>query len=120
MTRANRSWIRAEKVEEDGYVFDSKAEYRRYRELKLLEKAGEIFDLKVHVEHRLELNGKPLLIRSDGYPNGRRCKYTSDFEYIDRNANKVIEDVKGYATPHARYRIGVFELLTGHRVTIVR
>jgi hypothetical protein len=115
-----RRLIRATKVEEDGYVFDSKAEHRRYRELKLLDRAGEVFGLKVHVTHALTLNGHALLIRSKGYPNGRKCSYTSDFEYTKVTGEQVIEDVKGYATPLARYRIAVFELLTGHRVTIVR
>ena len=32
----------AKRCEEDGYTFDSLAERKRYRELKLLEQAGEI------------------------------------------------------------------------------
>jgi len=41
------------KIERDGMVFDSVKEYRRYTELSLLEKAGEISDLQRQVKFRL-------------------------------------------------------------------
>ena len=42
----------------DGIEFDSKKEMRRYSELKLLERAGEISDLKIQV---------PFLLLPDQY-----------------------------------------------------
>ena len=45
-----KSKYKADKVVVDGVKFDSKREARRYRELKLLEKAGEISDLQMQVK----------------------------------------------------------------------
>jgi hypothetical protein len=66
---------RNKKVRIDRYVFDSIAEGRRYRELALLEKAGEITNL--------ELQPRFLLI--EGFKkNGktyRKTEYIADFMY---------------------------------------
>lgn len=77
----------------DGIVFDSKREADRYRELKLLERAGEIRDLRLQVPFQLipsyELNGKRV----------RATNYIADFVYIDtRRQEQVVEDAKGYRT----------------------
>ena len=78
----------AVKVKRDGHTFDSKAEDRRYCELRLLERAGEITDLVVHPSFLLlpatTWNGKR-------YPS---VKFTPDFQYQE-NGRTVIEDVKG-------------------------
>jgi len=42
------------KVTVDGYVFDSALEAKRYRQLVLLECAGEIKDLKLQVPFKLQ------------------------------------------------------------------
>lgn len=74
----------AQPQEEDGYRFASKAELKRYRELKLLERSGKIFALEVHPSWPLTVNGVSI---------GR---YTADFKYFDWEAQKgVVEDVKG-------------------------
>ena len=49
----NSRKYRNKKVEVDGILFDSKKEANRYMELKLLEKAGEITDLKRQVRYEL-------------------------------------------------------------------
>lgn len=122
-------WNKAKKVHADGIVFDSRREHLRYLELKVLEKAGIIRDLKIHTKHRLEMNGRPLLVKSDRYPKGRRASYTDDFSYETKKPHeqgrpptweKVVEDVKGRDTTTMRYRRGVFELLTGQLVTIIK
>ena len=41
------------KIEYNGEVFDSKKEYKRWCELKLLERAGKISDLKRQVKYVL-------------------------------------------------------------------
>ena len=85
----------AKKICCKGETFDSKAEFRRWRELKLMERAGEIRDLKRQVKHEL--------IPAQ-YDSGRKLlekaiTYTSDFEYIDNRTNGfVVEDVKGMKT----------------------
>jgi hypothetical protein len=76
---------RNKKVTFDGYTFDSLKEYRRYIELKLLQKAGEISDLKLQVKFELTINGLKI------------CSYIADFTYTQAG-DKVVEDVKGVKT----------------------
>lgn len=82
------------KVREDGYTFDSKAEHRRYLELKLLVKAGEITRLKVHPRYCLQTAFTDV--------EGKRWQaifYEGDFEYIDTSTGQhCLEDVKGCRT----------------------
>lgn len=78
--------------------YDSKKEYYRSNELKLLQRAGEISGLQEQVPYELipsqweVVNGK------------RRCieqsvKYIADFQYLDKDGNIVVEDTKGHRTP---------------------
>lgn len=88
------------KVTIDGIEFDSKAEGKRYQELKLLERAGEIEDLKIHPKFRL-LHGRDW--------NGvhyRQVNYYADFKYVDCESGKyIIEDVKGMETAVFRLKL---------------
>ena len=77
----------ARKVKDDGYTFDSQAEHRRYRELKLLERAGAIHDLRVHPTYVLR-----------GAGNVKVCRYIADFTYVEPGRGVVTEDVKGVRT----------------------
>ena len=72
----------------DGITFDSKKEATRYQELKLLERAGEIKDLKLQQDF--------ILIEKTNY--GRAIKYRADFTYIDKKNGYVVEDTKGVRT----------------------
>lgn len=76
-----------------GKRIDSKAEARRLGELKLLERAGLIQDLKTQV--RFELIPSQ---RIDGKVAERAVNYIADFVYI-KDGQRVVEDVKGYKTP---------------------
>lgn len=81
------------KVVVDGIQFDSLREARRYRELKLLERAGVIRDLKLQVKFQL--------IPAQKKPSGgteRACTYTADFVYKDSTGREVVEDAKGMHT----------------------
>ncbi len=99
---------RAKKVTADGYTFDSQAEYKRYCELKLLEKAGQISHFSVHPRFELVVCGQVI---------GR---YTPDFYYVDEVLKKeTVEDVKGVMTRDASIRIRVFQALFGLPVTII-
>ena len=75
----------AKKVVIDGVKFDSQAEGRRYRKLKLLEKAGVIQELELQPRYDMELNGVKI------------CFYKADFRYIE-DGELVVEDVKGMLT----------------------
>lgn len=84
----------AKKTVLDGITFDSGKEARRYAELRLLEKAGVISHLERQPQFKLMCGERPILIRSDGFPNGRHASVKFDFAYWDGN-RRVIEDVKG-------------------------
>ena len=75
----------------DNIKFDSKLEANRYSELKLLERAGEIFDLKLQPRFLLQPNFK-----YKGKTH-RKIEYVADFEYIC-NGQVIVEDVKGVKT----------------------
>lgn len=82
-----RSKYGNKKIEIDGHVFDSKREADRYAELKILERAREISDLKIQKSYDLFVNGLKI------------SRYVADFFYIDnRTGTKVVEDAKGYLT----------------------
>ena len=101
---------KAKKTEVDGITFASKKEARRYEELKLLERAGEISNLRKQVKYELI----PPCRRDDGLSE-RACTYIADFVYDD-NDNEIVEDVKGYKTKE--YRIKRKLMLWVHGITI--
>lgn len=95
-------------VEEDGYRFASKAEHRRYRELKLLVAAGAISDLEVHPKFPLTINGTNV---------GR---YEADFGYRDLERNEVVfEDVKGVRTEVYKLKAKLVRALYGVEIVEV-
>lgn len=73
------------RTEVDGITFHSKKEAARYSDLKLLERAGQIKDLRIQVPFLFELN------------DVRICKYFADFVYRE-NGKEVVEDCKGKRT----------------------
>ena len=79
----------------DGQTFDSKREAKRYQELLLLERSGEIGNLERQV--KIELYGRDGPIKT---PTGRNMTYVADFRYVDwsKNGITVIEDAKGHKT----------------------
>lgn len=90
-TRANMKYKNTKIKTEDG-VFDSKAEYRRWIELRGLELAGEIQGLQRQVEYELiprQYIGTKLVERA--------VKYKADFVYLYKG-EKVVEDVKSSYT----------------------
>jgi hypothetical protein len=76
----------------DGIRFASQKEARRYQELRLLEKAGEVAAIELQVPYVLSANGKTL------------GKYVADFVYIQRNGVVRVEDVKGFKTPLYKWK----------------
>ncbi len=83
----------AKKTEIDGIVFDSKAEARRYSELKLMQYSGMIHSLECHPSWPLIVNG----VKIGKYTADFRYKYYSDID-IDGDGRDVVEDVKGMRT----------------------
>lgn len=93
----------AVRVKEDGYSFDSKAEHKRYCELKLMMRAREIFDLQVHPRFPLEVNGERIGI------------YEADFSFreaTDKMGGKLVcVDTKGFVTPEFKLKAALFRAL---------
>lgn len=81
-------------VTEDG-TFDSVKEHRRWCELKLMEKAGEIVELQRQVPFVIIPKQKD----ERGKVVEREVKYIADFTYRTRKDYKlVVEDTKGMKT----------------------
>lgn len=92
----------------DGITFDSKKEYKRYNELRLLEKAGLIEDLARQVKFVLipgqyeectevYTKGKNKGQKKQGALLERECAYYADFTY-KVNGELIVEDTKGVRT----------------------
>lgn len=88
----------AVRTEVDGVTFASKKEARRYSELKLLERAGTVRDLKLQPRFPLEVAGVKV------------ADYVGDFSYIedDEVPEFVVEDVKGMKTDVYRLKAKMF------------
>ena len=87
-----RSKYHSRKITRDGETFDSVKEYRRWCELKLLEQAGKIADLKRQLKFELIPSQ-----RVDGRVVERPCTYIADFVYQE-DGQTVVEDTKGFKT----------------------
>lgn len=97
---------RAEPVHVDGIRFASKREAKRYGELQLLLKAGEITDLELQKRIALTVNGVVI------------CHYVADFAYLEPNKagglpEQVVEDTKGFRTPEYKLKAKLFEAIFG-------
>lgn len=107
-TGKKKSKYHAEKC--NGY--DSKKEYYRAQQLKILLKAGVISDLREQVAFILI----PSQTNSEGITE-RPVKYIADFVYIDNATGQmVVEDTKGFRTPE--YIIKRKLMLLMHGITI--
>lgn len=101
MFRSNSSKYGNRKITRDGMTFDSIKEYRRWCELSLLERAGEITDLERQVKYVLipSLYAQDTMTAQGKVKRGklleRECSYVADFRYT-QDGETVVEDVKGY------------------------
>lgn len=74
-----------------GQTFDSQKEATRFCELKLLERAGEISNLRTQVPFVLI----PAQRGADGKVIEKAVTYKADFVY-DKAGTQIVEDTKGY------------------------
>lgn len=86
-------------------VYDSRKEAHRHFELKILEKAGEIKDLKRQVKFELvpTIRQPDSIGKRGGIHKGKVIEngvnYIADFVYTDcSSGEKVVEDTKGFKT----------------------
>ena len=114
-TDARPHKYRAKPTVVDGIRFASQKEAKRYSELKLLEKAGEI--------HSIELQPKyPLIaVRLIGGGSVKVGDYVADFRYVEAGYRPfqdtvVVEDVKGFKTPVYRLKKKIVEVQYGIQI----
>ena len=93
----------AKRTEVDGVVFPSRGEARRWQELQLLLRAGEISNLRRQVKYPLTVNGVKV------------ADYVADYVYDERGA-EVVEDWKGVRTPV--YKLKAKLMRAVHGITI--
>lgn len=92
------------KITYNGMTFDSKKEYRRYCELEVMQRHGDISDLQTQVKFELiPSQREPDTIgKRGGIIKGRvierSVNYVADFVYKDRNGKTIVEDTKGMRT----------------------
>lgn len=92
----------------DGITFDSIKEARRYAELKMLERAGQIHNLQLQPAFATQIDGKHF------------CTYTADFSYFcDQRRCLVVEDVKSTGTAKGdAYRLRKKAAQLFHKITV--
>jgi hypothetical protein len=88
------------KTEVDGFVFDSRREANRYVELKLLERAGEIYHLELQPKFEMVVNGMKI------------CDYYADFRYQE-GEKTIVEDAKGVRTDVFRIKKKLLKAIYG-------
>jgi hypothetical protein len=103
--RANK--FGAKKAAVGAELFDSRGEARRWQELQLLQRAGEIRLLRRQVSF-------PLYVFD--WLIGH---YQADFVY-ERAGKRVVEDYKGHATDLFRWKAKHFAAQYGQEIEVVR
>ncbi len=93
-------------VRYDGHYFPSKAEGRRYLQLKPLLAQNEIRDLELQPRFPIYIDGKLV------------CTYVADFRYFDNDLGEtIVEDVKGFKTAEYKLKKKLVEAVYKIRVT---
>lgn len=101
-----RNKYNAQRTEAYGLMFASKAEAKRYCELRILLTSGEIFELECQPKFKCVVNGAKV------------CNYIADFRYTDRATGEVVtEDVKGVKTPVYKLKKKLVEAIYGITIT---
>jgi len=98
----NKAKYRNKKVYVDGKEFASELEADRYKQLTLLQKIGEIKNLRLQV---------PFLLQESFKKNGktyRKIEYIADFVYEEKG-QVIVEDTKGVKTDIFKIKQKLFE-----------
>ena len=117
------SKYRNRKIAMDGESFDSIKEFRRYQELKLMEKAGLVYDIQRQVKFKLIPSQREYTdeLTATGKPKKGKliehaCNYYADFVYKDQYGLQVVEDVKGVRTEAYKIKRKLMLWLHGIRI----
>lgn len=93
----------AVRTEIDGITFASKREAKRYGELRLLERDGQIAGLELQPRYPLKVNGKLV------------TTYVADFRFREHGA-LVVEDAKGMRTQAYIIKAKLFAAIHGFQI----
>lgn len=109
MPYKRRSKYGAQPTVVDGIRFHSAKEAARYQELRLLEKAGEIWELELQPRFPLKVastSGQAMRAAAAiaGTLDLKIGEYRGDFRYHDKRDGIIVEDVKGFKTPLYRWK----------------
>lgn len=97
----------AQKINTPDGKFDSKAEYERWCDLKLLQLGGKIFNLRRQVAYPIEINGIHV------------CVWIADYVYTDFQTGKEIaEDLKGISTDVFKLKRKMVEAYYGFKILV--
>ena len=111
-----RNKYHAKRVFEDGIMFDSKWEHKRYRELRLLQRAGEITELEVHPSYPIVWPESEMVPFRDEF---KICTVILDFKYVDGNGKVIVEDTKGMRTALSNLKLKLVEVAHGIKVDLI-
>lgn len=114
-------------IEVDGIRYDSKHEALRHNFLKLMEQAGEISNLRYHVNYELipaitedvvvHLKTKDKIVTKT-VQTARY--YEADFVYTNKNGEEIVEDFKGKETDLFKFKAALFRYKYGKNIKIVK
>lgn len=110
--KPGRAKYRNKKTEINGAKFDSKAEAARFVQLKRMEEAGLIQDLRRQVSFELA----PAVMIA-GKRMSPPLRYFADFCYV-QDGKQVIEDVKGHLTDVYKVKRHLMAVLGYHIVEV--
>lgn len=97
MKRGRANKYGAVRTELDGITFASKAEARKYAELRMLERAGKIGGLELQPRFAITIKGQKI------------ATYVADFAFFEHGPDgyakqRIVLDVKGMKTPVYRLK----------------
>lgn len=85
-----------------GHTHDSGREAKRCNDLHMLQRAGEISDLKIQQQFRFSIDGRAVKLK-----NGHHAGIKVDFVYRE-NGQDIAEDSKGYVVRDWPLRRAIF------------
>lgn len=91
-----------------GHTHDSGREAKRCNDLHMLQRAGEISDLKIQQQFRFSIDGRAVKLK-----NGHHAGIKIDFLYRE-NGQAIAEDSKGFVVRDWPLRRAIFCALYPH------
>jgi hypothetical protein len=123
-----KSKFHNEPVTVDGIRYDSKNEMLRHNFLKMMERAGEISNLRYHVKFELipQITKEEIVHLKTKDKIVTRVEqsarhYEADFVYIvNKTGEEIVEDFKGQETDLFKFKAALFFYLYKKRIRIVK